>query len=244
MATENSANESAASISPRIPDSRKARTAVPGQGVCEGAELLFARVDQNGDVLRRRGRRSGDESELVTEIEWVLDDADDGPTPPVEIERRPQLHVQELGHTLGEGDLAGPGRVAATAEREEIAAVGPIRVLRAEVHRLDAAGHGHRAVADDVRRPERLLGRRQGCLERLRIGAVETEQPAGRAEIAVVRRARVVDEGDAADRGRDRDRQERHHQDLLAPLAAEHAPRPADERAARGNAAVLLPSQL
>jgi hypothetical protein len=35
--------------------SREARTAVPGQGVCEGAELLLARVDENGDVLRRPG---------------------------------------------------------------------------------------------------------------------------------------------------------------------------------------------
>ena len=37
------------------PRSPEARTAVLGQGVCEGAELLFARVDQNGDVLRRPG---------------------------------------------------------------------------------------------------------------------------------------------------------------------------------------------
>ena len=139
--------------------------------------------------------------------------------------------------------MARPGRVAATAEREKIAAVGPIRVLRAQVHRLDAAGHGHLAVADDVRRPERLLGRRQSCLERLRIGAVEHEQPPGRAELAVERRARVVDERDASDRGRDRDRKERDDQDLLAPLAAEHAPGPANDRAAGGNAAVLRPAQ-
>ena len=76
-----------------VPRSREAGTAVFGQGVCEGAELLSARVDENGDVLRRPGRRRGDESELVTEIEWVLDDADDGPPPPVEIERRSLLHV-------------------------------------------------------------------------------------------------------------------------------------------------------
>ena len=38
------------------PQSPEARTAVLLlQGVCEGAELLFARVDQNGDVLRRPG---------------------------------------------------------------------------------------------------------------------------------------------------------------------------------------------
>ena len=89
---------------------REARTAVPGQGVCESAGAPSARVDENRDVLRRRGGRRGDESELVAEIEWVLDDADDGPTLPVETERRPELHVQELGHTLAEGDLAGPGR--------------------------------------------------------------------------------------------------------------------------------------
>src|SRR6185503_11467040 len=133
------------------------------------------------------------------EIEWVLDDANNSPTPPVEIERRPQLDVEELGQTLGEGDLARHGRVAAITEREEIASVGPIRVLRAEVHRLDAAGHGNLAVADDFRRPERLLRRCQGCRERLRIGAVEHEQPAGRAELAVELRTRVVDEDDADD---------------------------------------------
>ncbi len=202
----------------------------------------MARVGENGDVLRRPRQQRGDEGELVAEIEWVLDDADDGPPPPVVIERPPSLHVPELRHTLGEGDLSRPGRVAATLEPEEVAAVGPIRLLRAEVHRLDAAGHGHLAVADDVRRPERLVGRRQGCLERLRIGAVEQEQPAGRAELAVERRARVVDENGASDRGRDRDREERHHQHLLTPLAAEHAPRPADDRAAGGNAAVARAS--
>ena len=37
------------------PRSREARTAVLGQGVCEGAELLLALVDENGDVLRRPG---------------------------------------------------------------------------------------------------------------------------------------------------------------------------------------------
>ena len=38
------------------PRSREARTeATPGQGVGKGAELLLARVDQNGDVLRRPG---------------------------------------------------------------------------------------------------------------------------------------------------------------------------------------------
>ena len=53
----------------------------------------------------------------------------------------------------------------------------------------------------------------------------------------------VVDDRDAADRGRDRDGEERHDEELLAPLAPEHAPRPADYRAARGDAAVPRPGQ-
>ena len=55
MATENIANESAASISPRIPVPVRPERPFSAQGVCEGAELLFARVDQNGDVLGRPG---------------------------------------------------------------------------------------------------------------------------------------------------------------------------------------------
>ena len=103
-----------------------------------------------------------------------------------------------------------------------------MRVLRPEVDRLDAAGDGDRAVADDVGRPERFLGGGEACLELARIGAVELEQVVGRAELGVDRGARVVDERDAADRGRDRDGEERQDQELLPPLAAEQAPGPAD----------------
>ena len=90
--------------------------------------------------------------------------------------------------------------------------------------------------------PNDFLAEARAAVERPRIGAVEPEQVAGRAELGVVRRARVEGDRDAADRGRDRDGEERHHQHLLPPLAAEHAPRPADDRSAGGDAAVARAS--
>jgi hypothetical protein len=76
-----------------------------------------------------------------------------------------------------------------------------------------------------------------------RIRAVEREQLVGRAEVAVVGGYCVVGDRDAADCGSDGDGEERHNQELLAPLAAEQAPCPADQWAARGNAAAALSSQ-
>ena len=100
---------------------------------------------------------------------------------------RSELEPQELRHSVGDGDLAAALRVAALAEREELAAVGAVRILRPEVHLVDAAGDGNRAVADDVRRPERLLGGGEPGLELARIGAVELEHGVGRAELGVDR---------------------------------------------------------
>jgi hypothetical protein len=47
-----------------------------------------------------------------------------------------------------------------------------------------------------------------------------------------------VDDRDAADRGRDRDREEGKNHELLAPFPAEQAPGPANHRAARRKTAV------
>src|SRR5262249_33427383 len=60
---------------------------------------------------------------------------------------------------------------------------------------------------------------------------------------AVVRGNRLVGDGDAADRGGDGDGEQRDDQQLLTPLAAEHAPPPADDRAAGGDTAVPWPAQ-
>src|SRR6185503_15176432 len=80
-------------------------------------------------------------------------------------------------------------------------------------------------------------GGSESGLELARIGAVESEQLVGRAELAVKTEACVVDDRDAADRGRDRDGEERHDEELLAPLAAEHAPGPAGDGAPSDDAA-------
>ena len=138
-------------------------------------------------MVRRARRRGWDERELVAQFARVLDDAHDRPGPAVDSQVGPDLDPQQLGDAVGDGDLAGAGRVAAAAECEELVAVGPVGVLRAEVDRLDAAGDGQRAVPDHLRRPERSLDRGQTRRELARIGAVEPEQVTCRAELGVVR---------------------------------------------------------
>ena len=86
--------------------------------------------------------------------------------------------------------------------------------------------------------PNDLLGGVEPRLEPLRIGTVERQHEVGRAEVAVVGGNGVRGDRDAADGGGDGHGEERHHQELLAPFAAEHAPRPPDDRPAGGHAAV------
>ena len=72
----------------------------------------------------------------------VLDDADDGPATAIEGQRVPELEPEELGHTIGHGYLPWTLRVAAPAECEELACEDAVRLLGAELHAVDAAGHG------------------------------------------------------------------------------------------------------
>ena len=91
-------------------------------------------------VRRSRGRR-GDERELVAQLARVLDEADDRPrggrrAPAI----APISSRSSVGDAVGDSDLVGAPRVAAPAEREQLATEGAGRVLGAEVDRLDAPG--------------------------------------------------------------------------------------------------------
>ena len=139
-------------------------------------------------MVRCPGGRRGDERELVAQIAWVLDDADDGPAMAVEGKRLPELEPEDRGHAVGDGDLARACRIAASAERKPCAPVRSARVLGAELDLVDAARHEQRAVTDDVDRPEAFLDGGEARLQPARIGAVEPQQVAGRAELGIVRR--------------------------------------------------------
>ena len=78
------------------------------QRVCEGAELLVARVDQNRDVLRRPADAGETRANSSLSSRGFS-------TMPTTVRRRPSSAsvapsstLQELGHTVGDGDLAGP----------------------------------------------------------------------------------------------------------------------------------------
>ena len=112
-------------------------------------------------------------------------------TMPTTVRRRPssasvaaQLEPEEVGDAVGDRDLAGADRVAAAAEREQRAAVGAVRVLRAEVDGLDAAGDGDRAMADDVDRAERRRAAASPASSLRGSEPSNLEQVVGRAELA------------------------------------------------------------
>ena len=132
------------------------------------------RVDQNRDGSGAPADAGETRANSSVRSTWVLDDADDGPATAVEGQRIPDLEREEVGHTVGDGDLPGTHRVAAPAECEQRAPVRAARVLGAELHLLDAAGDDERAVADHLGRPEPLPGGVETRLERSWTGCRRT----------------------------------------------------------------------
>ena len=187
MATEN-----IASVPARWPFLPERRTRPGGPAaLLTGAKAVDrsgVRVDQKRDGVGRSCGCGRDKGELVGQVTGVLDDADDGPATAIEGQRVPDLEREEVGHTVGDGYLPGTLRVTAPAECEQRAREAAVRVLGAELHAVDAAGDGDGAVADHLGRPEPLPGGVESRLERSRIGSVEPQEVAGRAELCVVRR--------------------------------------------------------
>ena len=81
-----------------------------------GADRVVACVDQDRDVVGCSRGRGRDECELVAQITWVLDDADNRPAKAVEGKSLPELEPEDLCDTVGDGDLVAAFRVAASAE--------------------------------------------------------------------------------------------------------------------------------
>ena len=161
VATENIASASAPRLFRGGPDPTNADR-FP-ELVDEGVHRAGVGVDEDRDAIRSSRGRGGDQRELVAQIAWVLHDADDRPATAVEGKRLPELEPKERGHAVGDGSFVGSVRVAASAERQARATVCPAWVLGAELDLVDAAGNGQRAVADDVDRPEPLLGGGETC---------------------------------------------------------------------------------
>ena len=237
MATENIASVSVALLTsfPLFIEPCKAEWSP-----CESKKEMIApslRGHEDVDDLGAGGR-GRQERELVAQLARVLDDADDGSATAVERQGRADPKTKSLGNPVGDGNLAGTLGVAAPAEGEELGAVRAVGILRPVVDFLDSTRERHGPVADDIGRPERLLRGVEPRLELSRIGRVEDQDVVGRSELAVVGRNRLVRNRDAADGSRDGDGQERQHDQLLAPFAAEHPPRPPDDCAASGDAAI------
>ena len=65
-----------------------------GGPIREGVDRVGVGVDQDRDLVRCSRGRGGDEGELVAQITWVLDDADDGPATAVEGQSAPRSRVR------------------------------------------------------------------------------------------------------------------------------------------------------
>ena len=114
-----------ADVASTLHGAREGRVGAVGLGAIERLARRSARLDEHGDPVRARGR-GRDESELVAQLARVLDDADDRPSSPVERQGRSDPQSQRLCNPVGDGDLTGAGRVAASAECEQVVAVGAV----------------------------------------------------------------------------------------------------------------------
>ena len=190
--------------------------------------------------LGRPGQLTGRyQRELIQQVARVLDDAGNQPCPAVGVPGAPDLDAIQRRDGAGHGHLPGAGRVAPGDQGEQRAAVGPGRILGPQPDGRSGAT-GEALILDHVRRP--VLPLDPGDIGRqVRIGPGQGYQRAGGAVRAGVRVSRRGVGGNprTPDGRRDRDRQQRHHQQLLTPLTAEQAPCPVDDRELRGTAPVV-----
>src|ERR1022692_496905 len=175
-------------------------------------------------------------STIVSGLTALTEDADDpGATALVPDAAGPE--VEGRRHAVGDGTLAGAGRVVPGDQGQHRLPERPAGVLGAQVVGVDRAGDGDGLVLDDVDAAEAVLER--GNLGgQMRVVPAERGQVPGGAEAGVSRRWRVGGHSCPEDRGGHRHHDEGQDQPLLPPFTAEHPPRPADHRPAGGNAAV------
>ncbi len=186
-------------------------------------------VEQDRHLGRGTGLPGGDECELVGQVARVLHDAHYAAGLVALAPDAAGMGVVEGCHLAGQRDLAGPVRVMPGDQGQRRLPVGAGRILRTELDLARRAGdkvlildHIDRAepVPDrcDIGGQPRLAAGDHGEV----VGGPERGRSRGWRGVAGDRRA--------GDRSRDGDGDQREHQQLLAPLAAEQPPRPADHR--------------
>ena len=181
-----------------------------------------------------------DQRELVVQVQRVLDESDDAPGHTVSGKGVADVHAERRRSIASHRDVAGTGRETAGDEAQGRSGELAVRILRSKVHRVERSRDCDALVINLLDHTERAPGRHH-------IGAIGTREahlafrgPHRRIEAD----CRVVRERHADSGRRDREHQKRHHQHLLAPLAAEQPQRPTEDRAARGRATGTGPVQL
>ena len=115
----------AAHIASTFDGAREGRVGAVALGAIEGFARCSVRLGEHADPVRTRGR-GRDERELVAQLARVLDDADDRPSPPVERQDRSHPQSQRRRDPVRDGHLVGAGRIAASAEREQVVTEGAV----------------------------------------------------------------------------------------------------------------------
>jgi hypothetical protein len=97
-----------------------------------------------------------DERELVEQALGVLHGADDPMLDAADGPGVTELQMERRGHAARHGDLFSGRRVVPGDEREHRATEGPVRILGAELERVDRAGDRHGLVLDHLDAPEEM----------------------------------------------------------------------------------------
>ncbi len=194
-------------------------------------------VEQRHDLGRRLHLPRCDERELVEEALRVLDDADDPALGTTDGPGVTNLQVERRSHPARHGDLARAHRVAPGDECKHGAAERSVRILGAELERVDRAGDRHRLVLDHLDAAEAML-EVSDVARHVRVQTRIGRGVPGRAEAEIRRLRRVRRDGRADDSGHDRHGDEGEDQELLTPLPAKEAPSPPDDGTPCGHSPV------
>ena len=175
----------------------------------------------------------------------VLDDTHDRRLRPVEGDGVTQPDVHGPRHLVGQRHFTPARRVATVPQPQHGCAQRAGGVLGPELEGLGRPRHRDAALADHIDRGEPLPRAREIGVDRpaLGLGHVEHQPLVGGAEDGIAPRRHVVGRGDSPYCDRDREAEQCHHQELLAPLTPEQPQRPADHGPSGGGTTGQRPGQ-
>ena len=135
-------------------------------------DLLLGGSDQDRHRVRGIRLTRGYQSELVQQVQGVLDQTDHPPIRPALAPCAPKVQLEDARHRIGHRDLTRPQWIPALVHAQRRTAVGPVRAFGPEIDRGHRPGDRHLPVLDHLDAAERP-SRRGDVGAEVRIGPVE-----------------------------------------------------------------------